>query len=238
MTFLSLTIPRPEDHPRMSRSQFPPPPLSYSSGHGAIRTHSVTSVIHSPPVVLSPDSANSLYASPDSAHHPYYLAKSEPDDGASTGSSAAAGPSSTEPLKKKQKRNKPTLSCHECVERKTKVSLASPFRPVFLSAACVAIPHCVLTRRHPELLLGVRRQHYVVLMQDAVALEDTLPPPQSNCHPCHCIWKLSLGLRTMITTYPLLLIKEERNGCIVSSLLLSVHLNTACDVYEHLRINC
>jgi len=27
-----------------------------------------------------------------------------------------------EPLKKKQKRNKPTLSCEECVERKTKVS--------------------------------------------------------------------------------------------------------------------
>jgi hypothetical protein len=26
-----------------------------------------------------------------------------------------------EPPKKKQKRNKPTLSCHECVERKTKV---------------------------------------------------------------------------------------------------------------------
>jgi pheromone shutdown protein TraB len=28
------------------------------------------------------------------------------------------------PLKKKQKRNKPTLSCLECVERKTKVSAA------------------------------------------------------------------------------------------------------------------
>ncbi len=26
------------------------------------------------------------------------------------------------PPKKKQKRNKPTLSCHECVERKTKVN--------------------------------------------------------------------------------------------------------------------
>jgi hypothetical protein len=28
----------------------------------------------------------------------------------------------TQPPKKKQKRNKPTLSCEECVERKTKVS--------------------------------------------------------------------------------------------------------------------
>jgi hypothetical protein len=30
--------------------------------------------------------------------------------------------STAEPPKKKQKRNKPTLSCEECVERKTKVS--------------------------------------------------------------------------------------------------------------------
>ena len=31
-----------------------------------------------------------------------------------------------EPQRKKQKRNKPTLSCFECVERKTKVSVFSP----------------------------------------------------------------------------------------------------------------
>ncbi|KAI0817286.1 hypothetical protein GGR55DRAFT_11203 [Xylaria sp. FL0064] len=109
----------------MSSSQFPPP-LSYSSGQGAIGT---SSSIHSPPGILSPDSTNnSIYASPDSSHQPFYLAKSEPDiDGASTGSSsaAAAGPNSlSEPLKKKQKRNKPTLSCHECVERKTKLAQA------------------------------------------------------------------------------------------------------------------
>ncbi|KAI0203801.1 fungal-specific transcription factor domain-containing protein [Astrocystis sublimbata] len=106
----------------MSRSQFPPPPpLSYSSGQGAIVTP-----IHSPPAILSPDSTNSIYTSPDSGHHAYYMAKSEPDDGASTGSSAAAGTSSHEPMKKKQKRNKPTLSCHECVERKTKCDRGRP----------------------------------------------------------------------------------------------------------------
>lgn len=33
---------------------------------------------------------------------------------------------SDEPAKKKQKRNKPTLSCHECVERKTKVCCFEP----------------------------------------------------------------------------------------------------------------
>ena len=104
--------------PRMSGSHFPLP-LSYSSGQGAIGP----SVIHSPQPILSPDSASSIYASPDSSsHQPFYLAKSDPDDEISTGSSATAGPSLSEPLKKKQKRNKPTLSCYECVERKTKVS--------------------------------------------------------------------------------------------------------------------
>ncbi|KAI0099964.1 fungal-specific transcription factor domain-containing protein [Nemania sp. FL0031] len=114
----------------MSSSQFPPP-LSYSSsGQGATPSTSINtgapSSLHSPHEILSPDSTNSIYASPDSGHHPFYLAKSEPDDGASTGSSVAAGPSSTEPLKKKQKRNKPTLSCHECVERKTKCDRGRP----------------------------------------------------------------------------------------------------------------
>ncbi|KAI1814314.1 hypothetical protein GGS20DRAFT_416396 [Poronia punctata] len=112
-------FPPADQLPRMSRSHFPPPPLSYHSGYGAVGSQPAVP-IQSPPVVLSPDSTHSLYASPDSAHHSYYLAKSEPDDRASTGSTAAAGPSS-EPLKKRQKRNKPTLSCHECVERKTKV---------------------------------------------------------------------------------------------------------------------
>ena len=37
------------------------------------------------------------------------------------GNSDTASPT-TEPAKKRQKRNKPTLSCFECVERKTKAS--------------------------------------------------------------------------------------------------------------------
>jgi hypothetical protein len=36
-------------------------------------------------------------------------------------SQAYPSPGLSEPPKKKQKRNKPTLSCEECVERKTKV---------------------------------------------------------------------------------------------------------------------
>jgi hypothetical protein len=42
------------------------------------------------------------------------------------------------PPKKKQKRNKPTLSCEECVERKTKVSTA--FAPPRLRCASRATP--------------------------------------------------------------------------------------------------
>ncbi|KAI2635441.1 fungal-specific transcription factor domain-containing protein [Xylaria nigripes] len=103
----------------MSSSQYPPP--SYSSGQRA-----AGSSIQSPSV-LSPDSASSIYTSPDSGPRPFYLVKSEPDEGASSGSSVAAGPSlSSEPSKKKQKRNKPTLSCHECVERKTKCDRGRP----------------------------------------------------------------------------------------------------------------
>jgi hypothetical protein len=33
------------------------------------------------------------------------------------------------PNRKKQKRNKPTLSCEECVERKTKVSIIGKLSP-------------------------------------------------------------------------------------------------------------
>src|ERR1700753_3528226 len=46
---------------------------------------------------------------------------------ASPDSSTQAGDSvSGSPMRKKQKRNKPTLSCAECVERKTKVTNLTP----------------------------------------------------------------------------------------------------------------
>jgi len=48
-----------------------------------------------------------------------------------------------ETAKKKQKRNKPTLSCEECVERKTKVSDISIPR---FYGACGPAVHCVVTR--------------------------------------------------------------------------------------------
>ncbi|KAI1074982.1 fungal-specific transcription factor domain-containing protein [Whalleya microplaca] len=113
----------------MSSSQIPAP-LSYGSSGGRASGNSATSGTTpglSPTSILTPASASTLYASPDSTSQPFYTIKSEPDDGASSESSAtAAAPQFAEPAKKKQKRNKPTLSCRECVERKTKCDRGRP----------------------------------------------------------------------------------------------------------------
>ncbi|KAI0132184.1 hypothetical protein BJ170DRAFT_592157 [Xylariales sp. AK1849] len=66
------------------------------------------------PTILTPASATSVYSSPA----PYGV-KAEPDD-EDDSSSTSSATAHAEPARKKQKRNKPTLSCHECVERKTK----------------------------------------------------------------------------------------------------------------------
>ena len=44
------------------------------------------------------------------------------DPAPEAGSRSARAAPPEQPARKKQKRNKPTLSCEECVERKTKVS--------------------------------------------------------------------------------------------------------------------
>lgn len=75
------------------------------------------------PAILSPTSASTVYSSPAP-----YAVKAELDDGHSSSSATALG----EPERKKQKRNKPTLSCFECVERKTKVSAAFLFFQLIL----------------------------------------------------------------------------------------------------------
>ncbi|KAI2618823.1 fungal-specific transcription factor domain-containing protein [Hypoxylon sp. NC1633] len=116
---------------RMSSSQIPTD-LSYGSGglSGTSATSSAASATSalSPIAILTPTSASTLYASPDSANQPFFGAKSEPEDGdgLSSGGSITATPSYAEPVKKKQKRNKPTLSCYECVERKTKCDRGRP----------------------------------------------------------------------------------------------------------------
>lgn len=88
----------------------------------------------SPTAILTPTSANTLYSSPAS----FNVVKEEPADDRDSSSSATGV---SEPARKKQKRNKPTLSCHECVERKTKVSPQShmpapAMRISFLGSLC------------------------------------------------------------------------------------------------------
>lgn len=62
--------------------------------------------------------------------------ESHPRDGdSSTASPAGAGDGQT---RKKQKRNKPTLSCFECVERKTKACYFLPYAVNAISCATVA----------------------------------------------------------------------------------------------------
>ena len=86
--------------------------------------------------ILTPNSGP-IYASPAPSHHhlPARRATSYEDDqssptsttvtvngfASSNGNSTTASPTTDQPSRKKQKRNKPTLSCFECVERKTKV---------------------------------------------------------------------------------------------------------------------
>ncbi|KAJ9137231.1 Zn 2cys6 transcription factor [Pleurostoma richardsiae] len=95
--------------------------------------------------VLTPTSsgAGTIYASPAPSHHRLHLKRERErnlegriaegsngaralSNGVVSAMSDTASPTSTEQQKKKQKRNKPTLSCFECVERKTKCDRGRP----------------------------------------------------------------------------------------------------------------
>ncbi|KAI1072794.1 hypothetical protein LB507_003455 [Fusarium sp. FIESC RH6] len=96
---------------------------------------------HPPPSALTPASASTSPASvshrlpsapaSNTPRHPHgdYLPDAEDPDASTTPVDGE------EPAKKKQKRNKPTLSCHECVERKTKRSTSLPCLETTRSAA-------------------------------------------------------------------------------------------------------
>ena len=77
--------------------------------------------------ISTPTSAGTLYTSPEDST--IVIPKTEHDeydDEESSGRGSHKG--TTRHPRKKQKRNKPTLSCQECVERKTKVSsVPNPF---------------------------------------------------------------------------------------------------------------
>ena len=95
----------PYDHRRLSRD------YSFTGG-GALPG----------PAALTPSSASTAtFPSPNaSSSRGHRLERREYAD-----LDADAAMNGDEPSSKRQKRNKPTLSCHECVERKTKVSAAA-----------------------------------------------------------------------------------------------------------------
>ncbi|KAL3955354.1 hypothetical protein ACCO45_010917 [Purpureocillium lilacinum] len=79
--------------------------------------------------VLTPNSATSpatTIPSPASASYPRSQDGARYDYGGDSGQEGTLPAVGDEPPKKKQKRNKPTLSCHECVERKTKCDRGRP----------------------------------------------------------------------------------------------------------------
>ncbi|KAF4435053.1 transcription activator acu-15 [Fusarium acutatum] len=76
-----------------------------------------------------------------------------------------------EPPKKKQKRNKPTLSCHECVERKTKVRHFYPMHFLMLCrAVCISsllisthVPPYEMSPLYPDIMAHVTEADLIVL---------------------------------------------------------------------------
>lgn len=121
-----LSNPSPSHRPAHHHSTYSPGPPSALPTLPLPGTH--------PPSALTPGSAStspasvshrlpSASASTTSRHHAGdYLPDADDQD-------ASTPVNGDEPPKKKQKRNKPTLSCHECVERKTKVGLSCDVQP-------------------------------------------------------------------------------------------------------------
>ncbi|KAJ0375070.1 hypothetical protein COL26b_006617 [Colletotrichum chrysophilum] len=120
----------PQDHPPQHQQQ-PYTPSSAStiyaspaSEHGRLPPPPTTSAT-TPNGALHPGgtplSSSTVAAHPSSQSYPYNgIVKTEDSVDGNSASPDGQLNASDEPPKKKQKRNKPTLSCHECVERKTK----------------------------------------------------------------------------------------------------------------------
>lgn len=154
-------LPRHAHHQHQHQHQHQPPSLSNPSpshlppqhsgstySPGPVASHPTLPLpgTHPPSSALTPGSASTSPASishrlpsasaSSTSRHPTgdYQDAEDPD--------ASTTLDGDEPPKKKQKRNKPTLSCHECVERKTKVRY-------FYLTHCHAIVSCRLTHVAP-----------------------------------------------------------------------------------------
>ena len=113
-------------HPHHPHPHFIPPPFPYnigSGGGGAGGGGGSGGGGRPSPIntISTPTSAGTLYTSPEDST--IVIPKTEHDEyDDEESSSRGSHKGTTRHPRKKQKRNKPTLSCQECVERKTKVS--------------------------------------------------------------------------------------------------------------------
>ena len=96
--------------------------MSESQIHQPYALHSAANVYPSPGSTVYPAGVPSMQSQPAAA-----LKRDHDAAGLPEGSIAGLSPETVSPegehSRKKQKRNKPTLSCRECVARKTKVRL-------------------------------------------------------------------------------------------------------------------
>lgn len=100
---------------------------------------------------LNPDLENSKSQAGDHKHH----GTTDPDGDAEVASSSDSAPQS---FKRKQKRNKPTLSCGDCVERKTKVCQLSYYSWI-IDSMLDNIPYC-LCSPHTYPLFPIYRKEF------------------------------------------------------------------------------
>ena len=134
-----------------SPSHLPPQHSTSTYSPGPVASHPTLPLpgTHPPSSALTPGSASTSPASishrlpsasaSTTSRHPTgdYLPDADDQD-------ASTPVDGEEPPKKKQKRNKPTLSCHECVERKTKVRHFSPMHFLMLCRAVCISSHSSL----------------------------------------------------------------------------------------------
>lgn len=139
-----------------SPSHLPPQHSTSTYSPGPVASHPTLPLpgTHPPSSALTPGSASTSPASishrlpsasaSTTSRHPTgdYLPDADDQD-------ASTPVDGEEPPKKKQKRNKPTLSCHECVERKTKVRQFSPHAFSHFVSCCLHIISLISTHVPP-----------------------------------------------------------------------------------------
>lgn len=122
--------------PASEHGRLPPPPTTNATtANGALHPGG------------TPLSSSTIAAHSSSQSYPYNGIKTEDSVDGNSASPDEQLNASDEPPKKKQKRNKPTLSCHECVERKTKVCAHWLFASLLIQRVHdSSLPRCLASR--------------------------------------------------------------------------------------------